>query len=117
MRFKHSAVFHQKISIGISPKAVLSGLMNDQCDECRRLWREYATATTAHIQLDNKLKLAALTGDNAKVRVLTPQTEKAENTRKVLRGTIRAHDLQVHGETTVANDICSTSPAAAESQQ
>jgi hypothetical protein len=76
--------------------------MNDQCDKCRRLWKEYAAATMAHIQLDNRLKLAALTGDKAIKRVLTPLTEKAEATRKVFRETIRTHDLEVHGEAAAA---------------
>ena len=72
--------------------------MNEHCDECRNLWREYGAATMTHTKLDNKLKLAALTGDDATIRVLRPLTEKAEATRKLLRETIRAHDLQVHVE-------------------
>jgi hypothetical protein len=72
--------------------------MNDQCDECLDLWREYGAAIMAHTKLDNKLKLAALTGDDATIRVLRPLTEKAEATRKLLRETILTHDLQVHIE-------------------
>jgi hypothetical protein len=83
-------------------EALLLPVMDEQCDECRNLWRDYAAATSSHIQLDNKLKLAALTGDNAKMGVLTPLTEEAEATRKLLRETIRTHDLQVHGEAAAA---------------
>jgi hypothetical protein len=70
--------------------------MDDLCDECRRLWRDYADVTAAHFYLDNKLKLAALSGDEVKVQVLTPQDEKTEANRTLMRETIRAHDLQVH---------------------
>ena len=73
--------------------------MNEQCDECRNLWQEYAAAIMAHTKLDNKLKLATLTGDNATIRGLRPLTENAEAARKLLRETILNHDLQVHGET------------------
>jgi hypothetical protein len=76
--------------------------MNDQCGECRRLWQEYAAATMAHVQLDNKFKLAALTGDNAMIRVLSPQTERAGAARKLLREAIRTHDLHIHDETAAA---------------
>ena len=76
--------------------------MIDSCGECRRLWREYAEATTAHVQLDNKLRLAALTGDCTTVQVLAPQTEKAQDTRILLREIIRAHDFHSHGEAAAA---------------
>lgn len=66
---------------------------------------EYAAATMARGQLENNRKLAALRSGNPNIRVLTPQTGEAETSRKLLRETIRTHDLQVHGQTTVANDI------------
>ena len=76
--------------------------MNEQCDECRSLWQEYGAAIMAHTKLDNKLKLAVLTGDNAAIRGLRPLTEQAEAARKLLRETIRNHDLQFHSEATSA---------------
>jgi hypothetical protein len=72
--------------------------MNEQCYQCRDLWEEYGAAVMAHTKLDNKLKLAALTGDSATIRMLRPLTEKSGAARKLLRDTIRMHDLQVHDE-------------------
>jgi hypothetical protein len=36
--------------------------MNFSCEQCRELWRQYAVATRIHVQLDNKLRSAALQG-------------------------------------------------------
>jgi hypothetical protein len=62
------------------------------CQECADLWREYAHATMLHIQLDNKLRFAALQNDLDLIETLTRETEDAEKTRRELRESIRQHE-------------------------
>jgi hypothetical protein len=67
--------------------------MRDQkCDECQRLWQEYSRATTDHIRLDSKLRLAALSYDQEGILVLTRQVEGAEEQREWAREAIRKHE-------------------------
>jgi hypothetical protein len=62
------------------------------CEECREVWRKYSIATAIHVQLDNKLRFAALQNDFALIETLTRETEGAEKTRNELRGSIRKHE-------------------------
>ncbi len=71
--------------------------MHSDCPECQRLWRDYAAATTEHIRLDGKLRLAALDFDHEQVALLTPQSEAAGNSRKKTREAIRQHERNEHG--------------------
>ena len=62
------------------------------CKECRELWRQYSLATVTHIQLDSKLRFAALQNDLDLIETLTRETEGAERTRKELRESIHHHE-------------------------
>ena len=62
------------------------------CEECRDVWRQYGTATTIHIQLDNKLRFAAHQSDLDEIEALTRQTETAEKVRLERRESIRKHE-------------------------
>ena len=66
--------------------------MSSECGECKRLWREYSTATTTHIGLDGKLRLAALEHDHEAVQRLTFDVETSETNRKSLRDALRRHE-------------------------
>ena len=79
-------------------------LKDPNCEDCQRLWREYALGTTEHIRLDSKLRLAALEHDEEKIRTLTPEVERAEETRYTLRRAIREHDVKTHMEAASATD-------------
>jgi uncharacterized protein YifN (PemK superfamily) len=70
--------------------------MRAGCEECQRLWREYAWATTEHIRSDNKLRLAALEHDYEAIKQLTPRTDTAEKSRIDLRAAIAAHENAAH---------------------
>ena len=70
----------------------MRGRMGYECNECVRLWREYGTATTAHIRLDNKLRFAALQDDHVHIKSLTLETETAERNRTNIRESIRLHE-------------------------
>ena len=62
------------------------------CEECRELWRQYSLATAIHIQLDNKLRFAALKNQCELIETLTRETEGAERTRSELRQSIDKHE-------------------------
>jgi hypothetical protein len=62
------------------------------CELCQDLWRKYGIATKIHVQLDNKLRFAALQDDHGLVQSLTMETEGAEQIRTDLREAIRKHE-------------------------
>ncbi|HUK17675.1 MAG TPA: hypothetical protein VLW65_14725 [Bryobacteraceae bacterium] len=64
--------------------------------ECQRLWREYAKATTAHIRLESKRKLAELAQDRDALAALAPRVEAAGVTRKATREAICNHEHEFH---------------------
>ena len=66
------------------------------CDECTQLWREYAEAISAHLQIEDRLERAALAHDASVVAVLTPQCKAAAEVRQVAREAIRIHEYSSH---------------------
>ena len=68
------------------------GNVRSSCEECTRLWREFAAATTEHIRLDSKLRLAALEHNGEKITWLKPRVECAQRLRNELRVAIRKHE-------------------------
>jgi hypothetical protein len=72
------------------------------CEECRRLWREYADATTEHIRLGSKLQLSAMCRDNEAIVILTPQVNSAAEKRQLSREAFRGHETQHGREVTSA---------------
>jgi hypothetical protein len=70
--------------------------MGYECNECVRLWREYGTATTAHIRLDNKLRFAALQDDHPLIQALTLELEVLGEIRYSAREAIRRHESTRH---------------------
>ena len=75
--------------------------MHFECEQCRDLWRQYSIATTIHVQLDNKLRFAALQNDHKLIESLTRETEGAEEIRAGLRELIRDHE-EAHVKTMAA---------------
>jgi hypothetical protein len=72
--------------------------MSRDCQECQRLWREYAAATTAHISAENKLRRAAVGRDIDAIAALTPHEEVASQKRAAAREAIRQHETATgHG--------------------
>jgi hypothetical protein len=66
--------------------------MYPSCEECSELWRQYALVTVIHVQLDNKLRVAALQNDLNPIETLTREAEGAERVRLELRESIRKHE-------------------------
>ena len=67
-------------------------LKNPICEECHRVWQEYARATADHLTLDSKLRLAALSRNYEVIRALTHEVENAEEERMWTREEIRKHE-------------------------
>lgn len=74
------------------------------CPECQRLWREYSSATTAHIKLESQFNVAAISHDESTVIRLTPDVEDAARARTAARQLIRAHEAVAHPEDQPARD-------------
>ena len=71
-------------------------MRRDDCPECLRLWREYADATSTHIGLDSKLRLATLEWDLPSIELLTPEVEAAGARRTFYREAFRKHVATTH---------------------
>jgi hypothetical protein len=67
-----------------------------RCEECQRLWREYAFATTDHVRVGNSLQLAALKCDREAIARLTSQLESAAEKCHSSREAFRGHETR-HG--------------------
>ena len=74
------------------------------CEKCTELWRQYGFATMIHVQLDNKLRFAALQNDLDLIESLTRETEGAEKVRVGLRESIREHEALHRTATQTAHD-------------
>ena len=71
-------------------------MLNANCKECQALWRWYATATTDHIGLDSKLRLAASEHNLERLAILTREVEIAAKLRDAGREAIRLHEADPH---------------------
>jgi hypothetical protein len=71
----------------------------DDCLECARLWKEYATATNEHIKFEGKLRIAALAHDSERSAVLGPQVEGLALKRAAARQAIVTHEQVSHPST------------------
>ena len=68
--------------------------MHQQCEECTRLWSEYALATRHHLKLEGRLRIAELSHDQALVDELTPFLQSAFEERAEIRRSIERHETQ-----------------------
>jgi len=68
--------------------------MRQDCPECQRLWREYATATTTHVGLENSLR--QLEQSSAAAETLTRDVAAAARVRETARHSIHEHESSAH---------------------
>ena len=66
--------------------------MHKNCQECTRLWSEYALATRHYLKLEGRLQMATLSQDAKTVSDLTPSLERANVERSELRRQIQEHE-------------------------
>jgi hypothetical protein len=69
------------------------------CADCERLWREYAAATTEHIKVMGKQRIAHLRHDAESERDLDAKVKAAELSRASTRTAIQEHEAITHDET------------------
>jgi hypothetical protein len=68
--------------------------MHQECQECTRLWSEYALATRHHLKLEGRLRIAELSHDQASIDELTPFVKSAFEERAEIRRSIERHESQ-----------------------
>jgi hypothetical protein len=69
--------------------------MHHDCQECARLWAEYALATRHYLKLEGRLQIAHLSRDQKAMAQLTPMLQRADQERSELRRSISQHEA--HG--------------------
>ena len=65
--------------------------MHQDCDECTRLWSEYALATRHYLKLAGRFQIADVSQDEKSVAELSPLVQSAAAERSNLRHQIDAH--------------------------
>jgi hypothetical protein len=66
--------------------------MHQNCQECTRLWSEYALATRHYLKLEGRLQIAGVSQDRKTIADLTPLMERAAADRADLRRQIQEHE-------------------------
>ena len=66
--------------------------MHQNCQECTRLWSEYALATRHYLKLEGRLQIAGVSQDRKLIADLTPRMERATAERAELRRLIQEHE-------------------------
>ena len=70
--------------------------MDTNCRICADLWREYSTATHAHVAVESKLEVARLNHDHTIVQRLLPEVHAASDRRTECRRQVEEHERQAH---------------------
>jgi hypothetical protein len=73
--------------------------MHCNCQECFRLWNEYALATRHYLKIEGKLQIADFSRDEPTAFLLRPMLEKAAEERAELRRLIDQHETRPKVET------------------
>ena len=68
--------------------------MHHECQECIRLWSEYALATRHDLKLQGRLRMADLSHDQAAIDELTPLVKTAFEQCAEIRDMIERHETQ-----------------------
>jgi hypothetical protein len=66
--------------------------MHHDCQECTRLWSEYALATRHYLKVEGRMQIAALSRDDRTVAELAPLVQRAAEERNDLRREIEFHE-------------------------
>ena len=66
--------------------------MHQNCNECTRLWNEYALDTRHFLKLAGKLEIAESSNDGRSAHELRPMVEQASAGREELRRQIDRHE-------------------------
>lgn len=66
--------------------------MHYNCQECTRLWNEYALATRHYLKVEGKLQMASVSRDERAVQELSPAFDRAAAERARLQVEIELHE-------------------------
>ena len=66
--------------------------MHYDCQECTRLWCEYALATRHYLKLERRLQTAELSHDHVIIDELAPLVKSAFDDRAEMRRLIERHE-------------------------
>jgi hypothetical protein len=66
--------------------------MHQNCQECTRLWSEYALATRHFLKLEGRMQIADVSNDRKVVAELTLHLKRAATEREELRRLIKEHE-------------------------
>lgn len=72
--------------------------MHINCQECTRLWSEYALATRHYLKIEGKLQIAGISHDDKTVSQLRPMLDDAAAERMELRRLIEQHEAHARVE-------------------
>jgi hypothetical protein len=72
--------------------------MHQSCQECTRLWNDYALATRHYLKLEGRLQIASVSQDRKTVAELTPLVERAAAERADIRRQIQEHEGRPQAE-------------------
>lgn len=76
--------------------------MHHDCDECTRLWSEYALATRHYLKLEGRLQIAGASRDETAAAQLAPLLQRASEERNDLRRQIEQHEARGRAEAATA---------------
>ena len=76
--------------------------MHHNCQECTRLWSEYALATRHYLKLEGRLQIADLSRDEKTVAQLSPLVQQASEERSDVRRQIEEHESRGRAEAATA---------------
>lgn len=79
--------------------------MHHNCEECTRLWSEYALATRHYLKLEGRLQIADISQDEKTVAELSPLVQRAAEERNDLRVQIEAHEREGRAEAAAAASV------------
>jgi hypothetical protein len=68
--------------------------MHQNCQECTRLWSEFALATRHYLKLEGRLQIAELSHDETTRAELSPMLKNAARERDEIRRQIEIHEAQ-----------------------
>lgn len=85
-------------------------VMHQNCDECTRLWNEYALATRHYLKLSGKLEIADSSNDPRSAQQLQPMVEQAASEREELRRQISQHEQKLRAGAAAAPFAFAKSP-------
>ena len=72
--------------------------MAGACNECDRLWQEYAYATKAHLKIIGQHQVAVIQQNSGLILAFEPLCRESGEARALARQAVKDHEAAAHGE-------------------